>query len=468
MQKNRSHFRIETNNRELDGILVVPENATGIVVVANGNGGGRHSSKSRFVSDALNADGFATLVLDLLSQGEERFPHLVFNVALLARNLRTAIDLLRQDPLMADLPLGLFGASIGAAAALKMAADNPDLVDAIVSQGGRTDLATDWLGQIRAPTLLIVGSEDTDVVHFNEKSAADLTCIHELTVVRGATHLFEEPGSMQEVAELSCDWFSRFFRQNMTSLPAGIAAANSSIDPEDGPKLDRSETKRMSTPTFRDRQDAARQLTDKLRSREIDHPLLLAIPRGGVVTGLVIAETLPADFDVVLVRKLGAPGNPEFAIGSVAENGKVFLNQWLIDDLDEWNDYVAQEFHRQLEILKRRRDRIRSVLNRQSIARRTVILVDDGIATGSTVRAALEIVKAEKPCRIILAVPVIAPSAMELLRPLCDEIVYLESPPNFQAVGQFYESFPQVTDDDLLYLLSKHRLTSDEADKPSR
>jgi len=191
----------------LPGDLAVPPGARGVVLFAHGSGSSRHSPRNRAVAEHLRAAGLATLLLDLLTEQEERARDLRFDIALLADRLTAAADWLGARPGLARLPLGLFGASSGAAAALVTAARRPDRVSAVVSRGGRPDLAGEDLGRVRAPVLLLVGSRDPQVLDLNRAALTLLPAAARLEVVPGATHLFPEPGALEEVARLAAGWF---------------------------------------------------------------------------------------------------------------------------------------------------------------------------------------------------------------------------------------------------------------------
>jgi putative phosphoribosyl transferase len=204
--------RIPQGEAVIDGDLVVPEPAEGVVVFAHGTGSGRHSPRNRFVAGELQRAGLATLLLDLLTGEEEqvdlRTRHLRFDIGLLARRLLAAGRWVRADDALAGLPVGYFGASTGAAAALIAAAEEPDMVGAVVSRGGRPDLARDGLERVRCATLLIVGGADEAVIDLNRQALARLRADASLEVVPGATHLFEEPGALEAVAHLAQGWFT--------------------------------------------------------------------------------------------------------------------------------------------------------------------------------------------------------------------------------------------------------------------
>jgi putative phosphoribosyl transferase len=197
----------------LEGSLGVPDNARGIVLFAHGSGSGRHSPRNRYVAESLREVNLATLLIDLLTPEEEevdlRTRHLRFDIGLLAARLAGATDWLAQEPETQGLRVGYFGASTGAGAALVAAAKRPEAVGAVVSRGGRPDLAGEALPRVAAPTLLIVGGEDEPVVGMNREALGQIRAEKVLEVVPGATHLFEEPGKLEEVARLAAEWFVR-------------------------------------------------------------------------------------------------------------------------------------------------------------------------------------------------------------------------------------------------------------------
>jgi pimeloyl-ACP methyl ester carboxylesterase len=199
----------------LAGTLVVPTAASGLVVFAHGSGSSRFSPRNMAVAQALNGRSFATLLFDLLTPGEEADRANVFDIALLAERLVDVVQWLgRQEQMIANLPLGLFGASTGAAAALVAAARLPERIGAVVSRGGRPDLAGDALPMVRAPTLLIVGGADFEVIELNEAALVQLRAPKALQIVEGATHLFPEPGAMDAVIDHASRWFDRYLAKS--------------------------------------------------------------------------------------------------------------------------------------------------------------------------------------------------------------------------------------------------------------
>lgn len=205
---------------------------------------------------------------------------------------------------------------------------------------------------------------------------------------------------------------------------------------------------------FQDREDAARQLAQEFKGRPLHDPLVLAIPRGGVVTGAVLARGLNAELDVVLSRKLRAADQPELAVGAVGEDGQVYLNPGAQERLEVTQEYLDGERRHQLAEIARRKKLFRAVRPQATIAGRSVIVTDDGIATGATMIAALQSVKGHKPRELIVAVPVASPDRLAEVSRWCDEVVCLIRTPYLWAVGQFYEDFTQVEDEEVVGLLS--------------
>jgi dienelactone hydrolase len=203
----------------LNADIVTPANAKGLILFAHGSGSGRHSSRNRYVASELNFHQMATVLADLLTEEEEKYEQrggaLRFDISLLTDRFVKLVTWARSYDLVGTLPIGVFGASTGSAAALEAAALRPDIVRAVVSRGGRPDLAT-HLGDVKAPTLLIVGGNDPVVLDLNTAASRQLKCPHELEVIPGATHLFAEPGALEAVASAAGAWFQR----HLTARPA--------------------------------------------------------------------------------------------------------------------------------------------------------------------------------------------------------------------------------------------------------
>lgn len=210
--RDQGLVRINAGGVMLEGNLIIPRGATGIVLFAHGSGSSRFSSRNRYVAEALREGTLGTLLIDLLTSDEElvdtRTAHLRFDIGLLANRLVGTLEWLHGE--QPKMKIGLFGASTGAGAALVAAARKPELVDAIVSRGGRPDLAGPALPQVKAPTLLIVGGDDAPVIGMNQEAYAQMTAERQVEIVPGASHLFEEPGTLEEVARLARSWFRRY------------------------------------------------------------------------------------------------------------------------------------------------------------------------------------------------------------------------------------------------------------------
>jgi len=204
---------------------------------------------------------------------------------------------------------------------------------------------------------------------------------------------------------------------------------------------------------FRDREDAALKLAQLLKKRPLHDALVLAIPRGGVVTGAVLARELAAELDVVLSRKLRAPHQPELAIGAIGEDGEQYLNEYAQDVSGATREYIARERDYQLAEIRRRGRIFREARPASVAENRSVIVTDDGIATGSTMLAALHVLKARNPREVVVAVPVGPPETLRELRAACDDVVCLLAPEHFYAIGAFYQDFDQVEDEEVIRLL---------------
>jgi predicted phosphoribosyltransferase/pimeloyl-ACP methyl ester carboxylesterase len=426
----------------LDGILGLPRpaEAEGIVLFAHGSGSGRLSPRNNYVAAALRSAGLATLLFDLLTDEEAADRRNVFDVELLAERLTLATVWIRQQEDTKGLLIGYFGASTGAAAALVAAARTHEDIAAIVSRGGRPDMAGPLLGQVRAPTLLIVGGQDAAVLELNRKAFEQLRCQKSLEIVPGATHLFEEPGALDQVIELARQWFTRHLDR---TLPTRLIAMF------------------LREVLFADRSEAGCALAQRLLKFKDQRPVVLALPRGGVPVGFEVARALDAPLDLILVRKIGAPFQPELAVGAVVDGGRAetIINEDVVREFQISESYIAEESARQLDEIERRRRLYLADRVRVPLAGRTAIVVDDGIATGATMEAALHATRRANPKRLVLATPAAPPDTLERLRPQVDEVVCLATPRLFGAIGVFYEDFRQVSDEEVVDLLRRATLS---------
>ena len=216
MARDEGLVRVDADGVTLEGNLLIPDGATGVVLFAHGSGSSRFSSRNIYVAEALREAGLATLLIDLLTASEElvdtRTAHLRFDIGMLAKRLVGTTLWLGAEPRTKALNVGLFGASTGGGAALVAAAQIPDRIKAVVSRGGRPALAGEALPRVQAPTLLIVGGDDVPVIGMNKEAYDELRCERHMEIVPGASHLFEEPGTLEHVARLAADWFTRFLK----------------------------------------------------------------------------------------------------------------------------------------------------------------------------------------------------------------------------------------------------------------
>lgn len=207
---------------------------------------------------------------------------------------------------------------------------------------------------------------------------------------------------------------------------------------------------------FADRREAAAQLSERLGEYRSRLPVILGIPRGGIVIADTISTRLQADMDVVLTRKLGAPGNPELAIGAISEHGEILIDRRIAGSVGADESYIERQKDEQLAEIQRRRDQYRAVLSAVPLQGRTAIIVDDGVATGATMRASIWAARAEGATEVVVAVPVGAPDAIEMLRDEADQIVCLLIPEYLYAIGQFFLDFRQIDDSEVMDILRSH------------
>jgi dienelactone hydrolase len=219
MRDSVTPVRISVRGVVLVGDLYIPKQATGLVIFAHGSGSSRLSPRNRFVADILHEHLLGTLLIDLLTPKEEEIDNLTrelrFNIPMLAERLASIADWAHAQPQLAGFDIGYFGASTGGGAALIAAALRPHLIHAVVSRGGRPDLADEYLPRVKAPTLLVVGGNDAPVITMNERAQHLMNAVNELKIILGATHLFEEPGTLEEVAQEAAQWFSRHLLSNI-------------------------------------------------------------------------------------------------------------------------------------------------------------------------------------------------------------------------------------------------------------
>lgn len=420
---------LATGNCSAD--LWLPESASGLVVVVHGSGSGKSSPRNRQLADVLFAAGWAVLLFDLLTPEEarldERSAQYRFDIAFLHRRLAAVLEWVQTYPLLSPLPLFLVGGSTGAAVALAAAADLPGLVRGVVSRGGRPDLVSERLGEVLAPVLLVVGSEDTFVRDLTERVSDLFSGPVSVVTISGASHLFEEPGTMRLAIDACLDFLTEQRERRVGNVTGW---------------------------RFEDRDDAGRWLAGKLLAyRDRSDVLVVGLPRGGVPVAARVARALRAPLDIWVVRKVGAPGNVELAIGAVASGGVVVRNDGVIGLLGVSEaEFSARAADQQAEVS--RRDRLwRGNAAGPDVRGRTVIVVDDGLATGATALSAAAALRQSGASTVMVAVPVAASDALQRLRDAGIPSVHVIAPDDFDAVGKWYLDFRPVEDDAVSMLL---------------
>jgi predicted phosphoribosyltransferase/dienelactone hydrolase len=464
MTEQQMKERHVTILESLEGGLTIPLGAQAVVLFAHGSGSSRYSSRNKLIATVLNNNGIATLLVDLLSQDEKRIDeetkHLRYNIELLAGRFAAITNWLAQQPETRHLKVGYFGSSTGAAAAL-IAASRLGSAKAIVTRGGRPDLASESaLHQVRASTLLIVGGNDTPVIAMNKRASESLsnTGTKELAIIPGAGHLFEEPGKMEEVAQLAANWFEcyllrtgkRKFYNKYASIT--IKGFLSSLWNRHAFQI-----------KFKDRFAAGEILSSILGKykNDRDSVTVIGIARGGVIVADPIAEKLNADFDIIVPRKLRSPHNSENAIGAIMHDGSLYLDRSTLQTQDHKisNEYIEMEKSEQKKEMEHRLSIYRPYSREYKITDRTVILVDDGIATGATMIAAAKWIRKQEPKQLIIAAPIAPKRALELLKNEVDHVEIIRKPSGLKAVEQFYQEFASVSDDQILQV-AKRRFVS--------
>jgi putative phosphoribosyl transferase len=446
----------------LEGDLTIPLRAQAIVLFAHGTGSGRYSSRNQFIANVLNNKGIATLLVDLLNQEEKRLDretkHFRYNIDLLWKRFESVTNWLAHEPETMSLKIGYFGSSTGAAAALIVAA-KLDLARAIVTRGGRPDLTNEsTLNQVKAPTLFIVGGNDVSIIAMNKRALESLsrTEAKELAIIPNARHLFEEPGKMEEVAHIASDWFECYL------LKTGKGFHNRYARVTRPGFFSSLRSKNVFQIKFKDRFAAGEILASTLGryKNDPDGITVIGIARGGVVVADPIAEKLNGDFDVIVPRKLRSPHDSENAIGSIMHDGSVYFDaSSLRIHHDISNEYIEMEKLEQKKEMERRLSVYRLSPGEYKIRHRTVILVDDGIATGATMIAAARWIRKQEPKQLIIAAPVAPKQVVESLKKEADQIELIRNPSEFEAVEQFYHDFATVSDTRIVQIAKRRFLS---------
>ncbi|MGD0720329.1 MAG: phosphoribosyltransferase family protein [Roseiarcus sp.] len=408
----------------LPGLLTMPKAPAGLVIFVQG-GSSRFGPRYRGAADDLGRLGFATLLFAPVTEVEAADRRGTFELSVSGARVVEAIDWARADARTAGLGIGLFAAGAGAGAALVAAAARPEEVCAIASCGGRPELAADALGDVRAPTLLIVGGEDHEVLAFNQSAMGRMKSRTSLAAIPGALGLFEESGAWSKAVAAAGRWYANHLR-----------------------------ARRL---VFDDRAAAGRALAVAVASLAPSRPAVYALPRGGVPVALEIASALDAPLDLLFVRKIGAPGNEELAAAAVVDGERpdLVLNEDVMRAARLTRRDIERQVGPHLKEIERRRALYMPGRPPVSAEGRTAILVDDGVATGASMRAAIAAARRRSPRRVMVAVPVAPAATAAALRELADEVVCLAAPVDFRGVGDFYRDFHQLTDGEIIDRLAR-------------
>jgi predicted phosphoribosyltransferase/pimeloyl-ACP methyl ester carboxylesterase len=430
---------IERDAVRLAARLLVPAAPPPVpcVIFVHGLGSSKTSTRNVAIAAHLLDVGIAALLFDLSGHGESsNDPR---GEEAFADDLAAVYAWVKAQPQLDRERIGISGSSLGAVVAVEALRRGTVRPQTMVLRGPPLDAGA-WRA-IDVPSLVVVGSEDPLAAGARAHAAGAPYVT--TSVVEGAGHLFDEPGTLAAALAATVDWF----RSHLVGGDDPPAQAPSG-------RMVRLEN--AYAPLFRDRRDAGAQLGEKLaKAYASQDVLVLGIPRGGVPVADEIAKRLDAELDVVVARKLGAPGYPELAIGAVTANGGRFLNQDVIRELGVSDAYLEAVTAEQREEARRREERFREGCPAADCTGRAVIIVDDGLATGATMRAAVRSVQAGHPAKTLIAVPVGSQEACAALRTEADDVVTLAEPDPFWAVGFYYEQFGQTEDAEVQRILSQ-------------
>ncbi len=422
---------VQVGKEQLRGSLGVPHGPVGLVVFAG--------SVDHAVAEALRTRGLATLVVPIELRDGERY-----DIELLATRLVAVTDWIVEHSKLSHLPVGYFAAGTGAAAALVAAARRPEHVRAIALSDGRADLAGSALPLVRAPTLLVAPGAHENSLEIDRATIEQMTTVTQMVILPGAGPRFEEPGARDELVQLAAEWLVEHF--------AGALAE---------PATKRGAWGRQ----FRDRRCAGERLADVLAQYAESDAVVFGVSRGGVAVADEIARALGAPLDVWLVRKIGMPIQPELGMGALAEGAALVLDQTIVKWSGATPSDVRTIVHRKAAEIRRRAQLYRGETPAIDVHGKIVILVDDGISTGGTLRAAIRGARKRGAARVIVAAPVVAAEAASILRIEADQLVCLASPRHLNAIGAWYQDFRQLSEDDVRVILAAARERRPEHDK---
>lgn len=410
---------VHAGTRELRGSLGVPQGPVGLVVLAG-------TQSDWHVAEALRARGLATLTLDpadLLDPSAD--------LDALASDLIALTEWARHST-VSHLPIGFLGADCFAAASVVAASRQPDIARAIVALDGRIDTAGPALATVAAPTLLICGLDEDALIERDREAIEQMTTTTQLAIIPGA---FSDPTMSDEIIQLAAEWLVDHFAVALQEPPAKRGAWGRQ---------------------FRDRRCAGERLAEIIGDRGAS-TIVFGLPPGGVVVAAEIARALHAPLDVWLVRKIGMPIQPELGMGALAEGAALLLDRRTV----HWSGATPEDLrsivHAKAAEIRRRATHYRGDAPPPDVHGKTVILVDDGIATGATLRAAIRGARKRGAARVIAAVPVAAAEAVSAIRAEADELVCIATPRHLISVGTWYQDFRPVPDSEVIAILRAAR-----------
>lgn len=398
-----------------------------VVIFAHGLNSSKNSKRNLYIAEGLAEKGFCCFLLDFTGHGESEGGASDVTVEQFVQDLGASLDYIQRIEGIDTAKMGICGSSFGGTAALVMAASYKR-INALALRSAPAEGYYQYANKVHIPVLIVQGDADPimrESLILYEKLAGE----KRLALIKGADHLYSKEEHLGEARQAIVEWF-------VEKLSSGNPGAK----------------------VFRDRKEGGAQLALKLTDYEDrEGVLVLALPRGGVVTGYEVASHLKCPLDVLIIRKLGFPGQPELAIGAVSETGTVVLNESIISTYGVPEEYIQGEISRQKVVIRRRVDLYRKGQGIPDLKGKIIILVDDGAATGATMKVAISTLKVEGIEKLIAALPVAPPETAEELRQMADELICLETPYDFMAVGSYYQDFTQVTDEDVVKILERSK-----------
>ena len=426
--RNSKGFRLFAEVIGVRGVRGVRKNKQPLILFAHGLNSSRSSPRNTYVADGLVGKGFACMLLDFTGHGESEGTAGDVTVEQFASDMDAALNHIGGMDGIDRKRVGIVGSSMGGTAALLAAAKEGKTgrIAAMVLRSSPSEGYHEYAGKVAIPVLIVQGDADPimrESIVLYEKLGGE----KKLYVVKGADHLFSREEHLKEAREKIVEWFTGMF---LNTENPGIRV-------------------------FKDRRSAGGELAKKLSEyKNREGVLVLALPRGGVVTGKEVADYLGCPLDVVIVRKLGFPGQPELAIGALSESGTVFLNNDVISSGGVSKEYIEKEITLNRIEIERRVSLYRKGKKLPPLKDKTIILVDDGVATGATIKSAIAAIRAEHPMELVVALPVSPPQTAMELKKIADKLVCLMTPDDFFAVGAHYGDFRQITDEEVVRLLA--------------